>query len=263
MEEPMFRVNVFIDTILCLILGSNIGLAQGLYLTANAGYGLGAGTQYLGQNSTATGMTNSVEGVFGSFGEGFKFGASAGYMFNKNLGTELSLSYWLGKTFEFTSKYPTASSTYKWSGSGFVGVPSIVLSANMETINPYARLGLVLGIVKVKHDKKAEETGLIVQYTQEETGNLAFGYVGALGIVVPAGGIVDFFTEVALHSVTFSPSQNEVTKYTVNGVDRLASLTPRVFEYKDSYNTRETYTTVGVRRPFSSIGIVVGARINL
>jgi hypothetical protein len=247
-----------------------MGLAQGVYVSANAGYGLGAGTQILGMNQTSAGTTityYSFEGVFGSYGEGFKFGASAGYMFNKNFGTELGLSYWLGKTFEWTANAGWNSQTSKYSCSGFLAVPSIVVSADMKTINPYARFGLVFGTMKVKEEGRYEENAHIREGTIEETGSLAFGYVGALGIVVPAGGTVDIFAEVALHSLTYSPSQSEVTKLTVDGVDQKASLPRTVYKYEESFDLSfppgTTDTKLAVRRPLSSIGIVVGVRINL
>jgi hypothetical protein len=261
----MSRTNVLMVAILCFILGANIGLAQGMYLAANAGYGFGAATQFLGTNTTytGTGTPTSFEGVFGSYGGGFKVGASAGYMFNKNLGAELGLSYWLGKTFEAGYNSTTNTQTSKLSGSGFVAVPSIVVVANMEKVIPYARFGLVLGILKVKQENRFEQPGNTMQSTLEESGSLAFGYAGALGILVPGGGTVDFFAEVDLHSVNFSPSQIEVTKYTLNGVDQLASIDHKTIEYKESHTESDLYTQMAVREPFSSIGIVVGARINL
>jgi hypothetical protein len=258
----MSRTTVLIVAILGLILGASIGLAQGVYLTANAGYGFGAGTQYISVNGDYTQTPTTYEGVYGSYGEGFKFGSSAGYMFSRNLGAELGFAYWLGNTFEIQAKFTNGLVTDKLSGSGFVAVPSIVLSANMETINPYARIGLVLGILKVDFEEKDQRSGQTQDINREDTGNLAFGYAGALGVLVPAGSTVGFFVEADIHSVTYSPSQAEYTKYTVNGVDQLPSLQRKVHEYKESFTSSDPVYTA-VRRPFSSIGIVVGARISL
>jgi hypothetical protein len=263
MEGSMSRMKVLTVVIFCTILGASIGLAQGLYLTANAGYSLGAGTQTLGTNYSSIVTPASNEGVYGSFGEGFKFGASAGYMFSKNLGAELGLWYWLGNTFEMQNKQTTFSMTSKLSGSGFVAIPSIVLSANMETINPYARLGLVFGILKRDSETKYQSASQTVEYAEEETGNLAFGYAGALGFLVPAGSTVGFFIEADIHSVTYSPDQIKYTKYTVDGVDRLSSVDPKVYKYKESYPSGQGTVWMAVRRPFSSVGMVVGVRINL
>lgn len=260
----MSRMKVLTVVIFCTIIGASIGLAQGLYLTANAGYGFGAGTQNFGQSETVRGVNDATrEGVYGSLGEGFKFGASAGYMFNKNLGAELGFSYWFGKSIEIEDKLPGWMDLVKLAGSGFVAIPSIVVSADMNMINPYARLGLVIGFLKVKEDRRIEET-TTYEYRWEETGNLAFGYAGALGIVVPVGGMVGFFAEIALHSVTYSPSQIEITKLTENGVDRLSTQQNRVTKYKESFTLPTTENTLmAVRRPFGSIGMAIGVKIDL
>ena len=81
----MTNRNSRIAAVLCMILGTNVGWAQGWYLSANVGYGFGSGTQTIGYNSTYSEGANSSEGVYGSFGEGFKFGASVGDMVTTNL----------------------------------------------------------------------------------------------------------------------------------------------------------------------------------
>ena len=47
------------------------------------------------------------------------------------------------------------------------------------------------------------------------------------------------------------------------GVDQLATVDHRVTSHKDSFNTGEANTSMSVRRPFSAVGMVVGARIHL
>lgn len=259
----MSRTSLFSTEILCVIFAATVGSAQGLFFTAGAGYGLGAGTQTIGGNLSSTGTEAFYEGVYGSFGEGFKFGASAGYMFNRNIGAELGFSYWLGRTLEFTIRSTGSTTTFQVSGSGFVAVPSIVIASGMETINPYARFGVVVGILSTKEEARSVQSGQNAEYTQEESGSLAFGYAGAVGIVVPSGGAVDFFAEVSLYSVTYSPHQEEVTRLTVNGADQLGSLTQRVIEFKESLTSGDPLAQLAVRRPFSAIGFAVGARINL
>jgi hypothetical protein len=259
----MTRTNILTVMLLCLILGTHPGWGQGFYVTAGAGYSLSAGTQVLGVNRTLTGTTNSDEGVFGSFGQGFKLGASGGYMFSKNLGAELGFSYWFGDTFEL--KYTGTQSTeiQKWSGSGFVLVPSVVLSTNMGGVDPYARLGLVIGIPTVTNEYKDTDPAGSQEATLEDNGNLAFGYAGAFGVVIPTGGRISLFAEAAIHSVTYSPEQMEITKFTVNGVDRLSTLSRKEILYKESFSENEQGVSMAVRRPFSSFGVVVGARMTL
>ncbi len=259
----MSRTTVSIAVLLCLTLGAQVGFSQGFSVGANAGYSLGAGTQVLGASSTTSGTTTSLEGVYGSLGEGFRFGVSGGYMFDENIGAELGLSYLAGKTFEITTSSGGVTAVTKLTGSGFTAAPSIVLSATMKAVRPYARLGVVIGILRAKQEIAIQQAGQSVEYVLEESGGLALGYAAALGIVVPTGGVVDLFAEAGLHSVTYSPRQAEVTKLTVNGSDQLSTLPQRVVEYEENVTSGSQNNELAVRRPFSAIGIVVGARVNL
>lgn len=265
----MSRTNVVAAVALCLILGTAAGFAQGFFVTVNAGYGLGSGTQYLGRNSTYVDAgSRSYEGVSGSFGEGVKLGFSAGYMFTENLGVDLGFSYWLGNTIEINYYNAPDNREYlKWSGSGFVAVPSIVVATGMSPINPYARFGAVVGILKTKRENGDIGPNNRIESTVEETGNIAFGFAGAVGVTVPVGGAVDLYAEAVLHSVTYSPDQAELTKYSVNGADQLPSIQNKVTKYEDDWNSREdtpaNNISQAVRRPFSSIGFAIGARVTL
>jgi hypothetical protein len=217
----------------------------------------------MGTNENTSGPTTSTEGVYGSYGEGFKLGVSGGYMFNDNIGAELGISYWLGKTTEYTFIMSTGSGVTQISGSGFVAVPSIVVSANMTTAKPYARFGVVLGMLRVKQDGRNEDSGHFTEYTMEETGRLAIGYAGAFGVDVPAGGTLDFFAEAVLYSISYSPGQAKPTRFTIDGVDQPLNP-PEVYEFRDSYTSADgSRTLLSVRRAFSSIGIIAGVRINL
>jgi hypothetical protein len=259
----MSRAYVLKAAFLCFIFGARNGWAQDVYIAANAGYSLGAVTQLIGTNENITDRTDAIEGVYGSYGEGFKFGVSGGYMFNDNVGAELGFSYWLGRTMEYTFIMSTGSGVTKCSGSGFVAVPSIMVSTNMKTVTPYARFGVVLGMLKVNQNGRNEDSGHFTEYTDEETGRLAFGFAGALGVVVPAGGMLDFFAETVLYSLSYSPGQVKPTRYTIDGVDQPLNP-PEVYEYRDSYKPTEgSKYLLSVRRAFSSIGIVAGVRIKL
>lgn len=248
---------------LFLLLGTTTALPQGFFVSVGGGYGLGTGTQSMGQNVTSVGTTGTLEGVYGSLGEGLKLGASAGYMFTENFGAEVGFSYWFGKSIDYGAKYVSSTSSTKFSSWGMVAVPSIVLSAGMESVNPYARFGLVLGIVRPTQEiKQVQESGTL-EATLEERGGLAIGYSGALGISIPIGGVVDVFVETVLHSVSYSPGEYEITKYQINGSDRLSTLPQRTIEYKENLSFADQYVTLAVRRPFSSIGFAAGVRVNL
>lgn len=258
----MSRKKIFASMIL-LFLGTTAVLSQGMFVTVNGGYGLGAETQSIGTNITLTATSGSLEGVYGSYGEGLKAGASAGYMFTENFGVELGFSYWFPKSIEWGLRYTLSTSTVKTTASGFVAVPSVVISAGTNALNPYARVGLVLGIPSLKEEIRVLEPGDNWEFNREMKGGLALGYSGALGINIPAGGGVDFFAEAVLYSLTYSPSSYEVTRYIVNGVDRLPSLQGKTVDYRETVSSTDQNAATAVRIPLSTIGFAVGARIKL
>ncbi len=259
----MSRATTLLILVSGLILAANTASAQGVFVTANAGYSLGAATQSIGANITTTGLTESREGVYGSLGEGGKFGVSVGYMFNPNLAIEFGFSYWLGKSFESTNRDPDITSWDKWSASGFVAVPSVVVSTDLKPVNPYARFGLIVGILRPVEEQHVDHPNEHLEATFKESGNVAVGWAGALGIVIPTGGSVDFFTEVVAHALSYSPGQSEITRYVVDGVDRLPTLANKTIDYEESYTTGGEPTRLAVRRAFSSVGILVGIRLKL
>ncbi len=246
----------------CLILATNVAVAQGLYFSANGTYGLGAGTQLIGVNMAPAGTAISYEGVYGSLGEGFKFGVSGGYLFSPHVAAEIGLSYWLGKSIELQwSTSTTGNAT--WSGKGLVAVPSLVFLSNLKPVNPYGKFGMVLGLLRTKEESNGNDPGGHTEYTAEETGGLTIGFAGALGVIVPTGGAVDFFAEVVLHSVTYSPDKVETTGYTDKNQNHVPTPIHLTSDYETSYTSIQPDVSLAVRRPFSSIGFSVGARITL
>ncbi len=259
----MSRMNILTVMVL-LLIGATAALSQGMYLRFHGGYGLGAGTQAIGDNDTYTGTTLTTEGVYGSFGEGLKLGASAGYMFTDHFGAELGFSYWSGKSITYETKTTSSDfSSITWRSWGIVAVPSAVLSAGMKTINPYARVGLVLGVLRPREEVSQRSGANTLEAEVQESGGIALGYTGALGISLSAGNGVDIFAETVLNSVTYSPSKYEITKYIIDLQDRLPSLQDKTREYKETISANDTNVLPAVRRPFSSIGFAVGVRMAL
>jgi hypothetical protein len=244
--------------------------AQGGYVTVGVGYGLSAGSQQLeSKNSatgTGTGTSTNREGIYGSFGQGLKFGATGGYMFSPNVGAELGFLYLIGNSFEGGSSSTTSTSTDKRSGSGFMVAPAIVI-AGSGTVMPYAKAGVVFGFLKVKNESLSSSTFGQTQSRSEtafeETGGVAIGYAGGVGVVFASGGQVNFFAEVAIVNMAYSPSQAELTKATLNGVDQLPQIPNKKADYKDNYNSNDQNVLPGVREPFGSVGVNVGVRVNL
>ena len=261
MTAKIFPIARGVFALSLIILFQKSSYAQGAFFAASVGYGLSAGSQQLESKSDGT----NREGVYGSFGQGLKFGATGGYMFSQHVGAELGLVYLIGTSAEGGST-GTSSSTDKRSGSGFMLAPAVVI-AGTGTVAPYAKAGIVLGFLKVKNESSGTfaqgQTQSRFESTEEETGGVAIGYTGGVGAVFSGGSQLSFFAEVVLVSIAFSPSQIELTKATLDGKDVLSQITNKKDDYKDSYSTTEQNVRAGVREPFGSVGVNVGVRVNL
>ncbi len=236
--------------------------SQHAYFNVAIGYGLSAGSQQLESKSNGT----NREGVYGSFGQGLKFGATGGYMFSPNVGAELGFLYLIGNSFEGGSTSTNSTATDKRSGSGFMIAPAIVI-AGSGTVMPYAKAGIVFGFLKVKNESSGSstigQTQSRSEFAAEETGGVAIGFAGGVGVVFASGSQLNFFAEVAMVNMAYSPSQAELTKSTLNGVDQLPTIPNKKVEFKESYNSTEQNVALAVREPFGSIGVNVGVRVNL
>jgi hypothetical protein len=231
--------------------------AQGIFFTGNVGFGLPAGAQYLGMNHDSN--IKLHEGVYGSLGEGLRFGGSLGYMFSKHVGMEVGGMFLPGKTFEM--KDVVAKRTLKATGSGIMVLPSLVVSAGEGSVTPYARLGVAIGLVKVKNEDNTNATGNVSSFVWEETGGMGIGYVGGLGIIFSASTNLGIFIEGSLVNMSYSPAKEEAKEYTVNGQNQLSTINPKSRDFKDSYTATGTNDPVlGVRRPFGSFSVVAGIR---
>ncbi len=258
----MSRTEIF-ATMLLLLIGTTSALSQGLFVTVHGGYGLGAETQTIGMNYNASSVSPSASVVSGSYGEGAKAGGSVGYMFTENFGVELAFSYWFPKSVDYQAIYPGMTSSVSMKGSGFVAVPSVVISGGKDAPSPYARVGLVLGVPNLKEEIRQIQPSSNSETDLQEKGGFPLGYTGALGVNIPAGGSVDIFAEAVLYSLTYSPSSYEYTRYIVNGVDRLPSLQRKTVDYKETVSSTDQSATTAVRIPFSSVGFAAGVRIRL
>jgi hypothetical protein len=231
------------------LLSLSSAFSQKGFVNAGFAFGFGAGTQQITQKVTAT----TTEGVYGSFGEGFRFGASGGVMFNKNLGAEFGFTYLVGKTFEGSGQNNTI---IKNSSSGFLLGPTFILATGMEKINPYAKLGIVLGFLKAKFENNSQNSEFLV----ENTGGLSLGLVASLGVAFELSHMFSVFGEFTVLSLTQNPSQAEIVKSTANG--QAQPNQGKKFDFKDTFDQNAAANTVlSVRNPFSSAGISVGARI--
>ena len=154
----------------------------------------------------------------------------------------------------------------------------MILTTGSEKTNGYARAGLILGMSgkkKYLEDYDHEIYGSVTQKTFREvnlTGGLSIGFMGAIGIEVPLGGSCKFFTELNFISQSWAPTKGKITKFTVDGIDKLSTLNTRqketdyVSSYSYSsgqYDPNQPSKSLKTYLPMSSIGLNVGLHLML
>jgi hypothetical protein len=266
-----FSKTMLVILITCLFSGNLF--AQGLYVNVNAGYGSGINKSTISDlTETATTYTYNQKSL--SFGKGINFGGAIGYMFTKNMGAELGLSYLIGGKSKSTGTYldRTESSTYD--GKMLKINPSFIFTAGTGKFNPYAKMGLVVGFGSFNHDYSVTyKTDNVNITSYKYNGGMALGFSSALGATYKLNNNLSLFGELNLISLSYSPEKGVVTKYTNNGTDLLPSMTmyDNEVDFVDSYTVNRTGTTdttkprqtIKVPFPFGSFGFNFGIRINL
>ncbi len=263
--------------LIILIMGllSNNVYAQGAYVTIHGGYGLGVNTQ----NGELLGLSNTVRSnnsitynkASYSLGKGLNFGGALGYMFNKNIGAELGISYLIGGKSTGQDTYTNGETDYTISGKMLRITPSIVISSGFEGTEPYAKFGMVIGSGSVIYEYNDNDDGDIDYEKIKLNEGLSFGISSTIGSVFKLNDKMSFFGELNMISLQYSPKKGEIIEATYNGTDVLPSLTTseKEIEFVDSYTFNyaspppdsQPDKEVKFKMPFGSFGLNFGVRI--
>lgn len=263
--------------ILCmLVLGLSAGsaLAQ-LYVRGNIGYNLPANGQQIGSDYKSVydpqnGVTNTKsEAVYGSFGSGLSFQLAVGGAINGSFGYDVEAGYLNGKKYSVNQHYSNGSDIENQETStksqSFQLAPSLTFTAGTGSIQPYTRIGPVIGFTKLKYEDFESDTynGTKEKTEYEYTGGISVGFKGVLGVVFNADKKVQFFGEVNFLSMSYAPKEGEITAYTFNGDDALNSIPKeqRKIKFKDEVKSGDD-ANIQLRDKYSmgSIGIQVGVK---
>ena len=252
--------------------------SQGIYAKISAGYGLQMSSQNIDYfnftNFSIDTASSTQEQVKTSLGKGFVVEGAVGYMFNKNIGTELGVSYLLGaKTQTIQTLYGSRRNN-SLSANMLRINPSFVVSCGFEKINPYAKLGLIIGFGKIIYeDDYISAGGGVVSEIMELSGGIALGLNAGAGVIYNLNEKLSLFGEINMVNLSYSPTQGRLTKSTIDGTDRLPDLTTseKEVDFVESYttDTNTPYTPTEPRKelkesfPFGSAGLNVGIKITL
>jgi hypothetical protein len=264
--------------VLAASLLSGTAFSQGLYAKINAGYGLNMSSQNVDYfhfiNYTIDTASSTQEQVKTSLGKGLAFEGAVGYMFNKNIGAEIGVSYLLGTKTQTNQTLYGSQRNNSLSANMLRINPSFVVSCGYEKINPYAKLGLIIGFGKIFYeDDYTSAGGSVVSEIMELSGGIALGLNAGAGVTYNLSEKLSLFGEINMVNLSYSPTQGKLTKSTIDGTDRLSDLTTaeKEVDFVDSYttDTNTPYLDTSPRKelkesfPFGSVGVNVGIIITM
>ena len=260
---------------------SNAQMKKGAYVGVNIGYnaaaGAGNGASLNVENSSNTTTIDENEVIKFSFGKGINAGVSFGYMFNENIGAELGVQYLIGGKTKYTQTNNLGFGTSTTSGNVSAKMvqikPSIVLATTIKNTTPYAKFGMVIGSGKITSNENTTSTpSFTTNQTAEFKGGMAVGFTAAMGLNFSMSENLSIGAEINMVNMQYTPKKATITKYTENGVDKLATLSvsDKETEFNKKYTRNSSTPTpatspsqqTAFTTPFGSIGINVGVKYN-
>ncbi len=254
---------------------------SGFYMRAGIGYAFPqAGQSYDPIHAFYSGTTNnpvSSNSTFTfsqdkiSFSSGLHGSLALGYMFNKNVGVELSADMCVA-----ARKYNYSGTTYFVdSASGIIGnrsvdqksgmltilSPSLVMQTAGDKWNLYTRLGFALPLntdidISVEN---AFNTGEIDIYTEKLKSKFTIGYNATAGVSYKVSGNMKVWAEMSLLSLALDADELDYVGLTVNQQNYLPQFAqnhPTVYLYKSSGTYPADNRTFAI--PYSNMAFNMG-----
>jgi opacity protein-like surface antigen len=258
--------------ILILSVMSLCSHAQSFYVRAGLGAAICTAPR-LQYSSTSVRITDSTsytitESKRGGLGDGIPIVAAAGYYFSEHFGVELGVDYFTGFSHKTVDNFSFASETQKIHGSMLALVPGFVMKIDLDKINPYARIGLMIGILNNAITNKTFENTVS---RAKDYGGIAVGAQIAIGAEYPLSDLLSIFGEVNMDGISWSPKKGKLTKYTESGRDLLADMPvhQKSWVYDKSLASSQTINEdepehkSAINYSFTNAGLIVGVKINL
>jgi hypothetical protein len=262
---------------LFIILLSGVSIcAQAQSYYVRAGFGAAISTSpRIGIESTSlsdSGYLYKEDAKRVGLANGLPIVAAAGYYFGNNFGVELGVDYFAGFNVKPFLYDQVDSWTSKGRGSMLSIVPAIVIRINNDKLKPYARLGVMIGVLNkvLLFETNNPSTSNSESTTSKDYGGIAIGAQAALGTELPLSKLFSLFGEVNFNAISWAPTKGKYIKDTYNGVDQLPDLTTKekTWIYVKNLDTSQTIPNSDpnkqnlVNYSFSNIGLIVGVKLN-
>ena len=238
------------------------------------GYSIGNAFVYQlidAEDLTNTSSKASLSNI--NLGKGIPVGLTAGYLFSKYLGAALGVNYIVGgvataNTTEITGDYTAIEVSKR-----MIQIrPSLVLTPGLDKVNPYIKMGPVLGMANVTIDQNRKVGSDHYNIVLDLTGGLAVGFQSSFGVLYPLNDRLRFFGELTYTDLFYEPTKGEYTVYSKNGVSQLPTMNTytKEIDFVDTITSgpgapSPTNPQQRYRSPlsFSSIGLHVGLHYSL
>ena len=258
------------NLILTLLLISAMGLSAQMYVGFGFGYHMATQDRDLG---TSTNKDGDEKNIYGSMGQGIVPALKFGYMFNDYWGFEMGMSYLMGSELTVYENYnPGMYDSYaeviKTKSTMIRFSPQLVFKTDMGI---YSRIGFVIpvgGKTMAYRTVDVEAMGATSKTVVDIENHGAFttGFTGAFGYGYDLNDNLTIFGEMEYIGLRFYSKTATVTKYEVEGTDKLGDLktiqkeTVYVDEVKatDNQNVDEAFKALKSTSPYSAFGINIG-----
>ena len=220
-----------------------------------------------------------------SMGSGVQLSIAEGYMFNKNLGLELSMNFGIAPqkyTYSASGPVPNyysllSTNITQHAKLPIMLIPSVVFQTGGSQLNIYTRVGIVLPIntkTTLHETDLYDSTGGIFHLQNEKDeltidakSSFSLGFAGALGLQYKMNKHFRFFAELSVISINVYIKEDELTQLlvngspTYNGYPTLQQVSPTNRNYSLSWSnpaSSTNHTQAADVIPFSNAGINIG-----
>lgn len=207
-----------------LVLFCSSALAQH-QVSFSAGYGLAGSEKLLLTQSDLDKGTS--KGIYGSFGRGLRIAVGYGHRFSDQISFEVDVVYTLGDPYEAAISSSNSRVQETMHSEFWYVSPSMkyyLVSGAAKKFVPFIKVGPLAGYSTLYSELTAQTD--IPQVTRiaserEFTGKLGFGVQGFFGVEWLISPKLSVSFSTGFVSLNYSPTQSEVTRYEINGVDSL------------------------------------------
>lgn len=188
-----------------------------------------------------------VKGISVMWGKGLQGEIYGGYNINKNLGVQLAVRDFYGFNVKRTSDGSSEGSSFLETNTFHAMVlqviPSLVISPGWDNFNPYARIGVDIGVYPAIYRKESQTTGnSTINYQGVYYGHMPVGFAGATGVQWNFADNMNIYAEIDYTGLVYTPAHYKLTKYNIDGVDHFSDLTnkEKYIDFVKSYDKQET-----------------------